>query len=425
LLEQLLLQELLLVGSEAALACCATLQLHLVEPAQQLSLTVVGLSCCSLVEQHLLVGSSTNQVLETVLGPCALQPCSGELLLLEQLLLLLLQLVLAQLLLNLLLLLERGLLLLLLLELCQSKLLLLLLLLLQLLLLAQLNLQGLLSLLLLLGRLLRPRLLQLLQLLELQRLHVVATKAQRAGVDPSQTGLCKLALHTAIGHLLEALLACKLLHALHAGTCTQIDQASVVGLGHETCSLLLHASHHQIIHAHRSLNQPIGHPTSVWLLQEASSSRVGHTPKSIQARVGVHERRWTAQKSPRMPAQGKRQHSRGSAAGTSSKPASAHHIAPKNSLQMDAEHVSSRNSNCQHQQDTPPAKRGQYAHILDETRAEAFRSAGLGWVALTLLKRTAITDHLHQASQAWASPPKETSAAARSSNSNIQAMRKV
>jgi hypothetical protein len=38
-------------------------------------------------------------------------------------------------------------------------------------------------------------------------------------------------------------------------------------------------------------------------------------------------------------------------------------------------------------------------------------------MALTLLKCPAITGRLHQASQAWASPPKETSAAA--SNSKI------
>lgn len=153
LLEQLLLQQLVLVGSKASLGCsccrCASLQLHLVahQPAgsQELCLAVVGQLCrssiaCCLVDEHLLVGSTTEEVLQVVLHACpALQACRHLLLLLEQVLVLLLQLVLAQLLLDLLLLLQLGLLLLLLLELGQGELLLLLLLL-ELLLLTQLQL---------------------------------------------------------------------------------------------------------------------------------------------------------------------------------------------------------------------------------------------------------------------------------------------
>jgi hypothetical protein len=132
-------------------------------------------------------------------------------------------------------------------------------------------------------------LLQLLQLLELQRLHVVATtQTQCPSIDTPEASLCQLALHATIGNLLQSSLASKLLHTLHAGTSTKVHKAGIASLRHKTCCyLLLHPRNHQIVHTHRALDQPIGHATSIWLLQETGSSWVGHT-QSIEASVGVH-----------------------------------------------------------------------------------------------------------------------------------------
>jgi hypothetical protein len=95
-------------------------------------------------------------------------------------------------------------------------------------------------------------LLQLLQLLELQCLHVVATtKTQRPSIDTPKAGLCQLALHASINNLLQSSLASKLLHTLHASTSAKVHKASIASLRHQTCScLLLHPCNHQIVHTH-------------------------------------------------------------------------------------------------------------------------------------------------------------------------------